>query len=608
MHEILSDLIDLYELLNLNLRLDEIHADINLLEHEKFSLVVVGEFSRGKSTFINAMLGKKVLPSSKNPTTAVISKITYSDTPIYTVHYLSNKSKQITEEEFLNIKAKVNDDVLAIGQLKKMIGPTQNMDEIASVDIGYPLEFCKGNVEVVDTPGVNDLNMMRVDITYNYLRKADAAILVLSAAQVLTQSELTFLKEQILGNQIEDIFIVVNGKDQNCKNPDDEQRLIKYVKDNLNSIIKKEFPVHILSSKQALTMRRVSNGEDISPKLLRGLPSSIDDTGFIDFERHLELYLDHEQGNAKIKKYALRANKYVDEIHSHIQLQFSMVNEPVDDIRRELFDYQPKVKKAKLKVRHIIDKMKARMDAHEPEIVNLCKVTFNEMRTAAISAIDLSEDDESTNNIENVINAAIIPVQNKFAKRLHEMQDEWFANEYNCVINELKEVWSDLDMASYTKDDMSISYKISDLSLSNATNNSMSEILTVDLLGAGLGVLLAGAFPLGIGLLAVAAGMAYRTVKLNAESVKKAISERFNSEYDVFIERTVRQFVEQNDCFCKKIEDEVNIRIGTMEQNLSSIINMKEALEGDASKTTDKLETMKYKLEAINRKLDEVIA
>jgi len=42
------------------------------LSNEQFQVVVVGEFSRGKSTFINAFLGKKILPSSAKPTTTIL--------------------------------------------------------------------------------------------------------------------------------------------------------------------------------------------------------------------------------------------------------------------------------------------------------------------------------------------------------------------------------------------------------------------------------------------------------------------------------------------------------------------------------------------------------
>ena len=85
---------------------------------EKFNLVVVGEFSRGKSTFVNALLGCPMLPVSKSPTTAVISKIVYGENSEYIVHYKSGESKTISEEEFLDIKAQSEGDVLSLDRLK----------------------------------------------------------------------------------------------------------------------------------------------------------------------------------------------------------------------------------------------------------------------------------------------------------------------------------------------------------------------------------------------------------------------------------------------------------------------------------------------------------
>ena len=366
--------------------------------------------------------------------------------------------------------------------------------------------------------------------------------------------------------------------------------------------------MYILSSKQALTMRRLLKGENISPKLLRGLPDNIVDTGFVSFEKDLEKFLDQDQGKTKIRKYVLRAKKYIDELEKHIQLQFSKIDASVDDVKEELFEYQPKVKKAKLRVRHIVDNLKARMDSHEPEIVNLCKTSYNEMKAVALNAIDGCEDDISPNSIEKNKNATISPVQNKLAKQMHEMQNEWFANEFNFVVLELKSIWNDLDIADYTTENYSISYDISDLSLVNTSKDSLFEFLPSHLLGAGIGVLLAGAFPLGIGLLAASVGIAYRQVKTDIDVVKRNVSAKFDAGHEAFIERTSRQFIEQNDMFCKNIENEVNIRIENMEQNLYSIIQTKEESEEEAAKIMENLKEKQSVLERLRRELDEVMA
>lgn len=93
--------------LELKNKTDLIKRSIEFLDNEKFELVVVGEFSRGKSTFINAMLGKKILPAKKRATTAIISKIIYSDEPKYYLHYKDNKKQidEISEEFFLKLIA-----------------------------------------------------------------------------------------------------------------------------------------------------------------------------------------------------------------------------------------------------------------------------------------------------------------------------------------------------------------------------------------------------------------------------------------------------------------------------------------------------------------------
>ena len=92
------------------------------------------------------------------------------------------KRRPFSENEFLDIKAQSEGYVLSLDSLKEklksFVKHQEDLSEIDFVEIRYPLPLCRNNVEVVDTPGTNDLNTGRVDIIYNYLQKADAAILV----------------------------------------------------------------------------------------------------------------------------------------------------------------------------------------------------------------------------------------------------------------------------------------------------------------------------------------------------------------------------------------------------------------------------------------------
>ena len=81
------------------------------------------------------------------------------------------------------------------------------------IDIRVPAPFLADDLTVVDTPGVNDINEQRADITYGYVPRADAAMFLLDATQILTASERQFLEERILRSQRDRLVFVVTKAD-----------------------------------------------------------------------------------------------------------------------------------------------------------------------------------------------------------------------------------------------------------------------------------------------------------------------------------------------------------------------------------------------------------
>jgi small GTP-binding protein len=117
---------------------------------ELFLLVVVGEFNAGKSAFINALIGARVLREGVTPTTAVITRLRYAPSP---------------------------------GERRE--GPL--------LEVGYPLDLLR-DLAVVDTPGTNAILREHEEITSHFVPRADLVLFVTSADRPFTETERAFME------------------------------------------------------------------------------------------------------------------------------------------------------------------------------------------------------------------------------------------------------------------------------------------------------------------------------------------------------------------------------------------------------------------------------
>jgi ribosome biogenesis GTPase A len=188
------------------------------LESERFHLVILGEFNHGKSTFVNALLGQEVLPVGITPTTASINHVIYSPTTTARAVLLGGESKALEPSQ-------LKDWVTVAGG---------RADEVSYVELGFPSDLLRNNVVLVDTPGVNDLNEQRAEVTYGYVPRADAVVFLLDAGQALKDSEREFLRSRVL-ESARDRLIFVLGK-MDMLSPDERTAVVEYVKKGLASI------------------------------------------------------------------------------------------------------------------------------------------------------------------------------------------------------------------------------------------------------------------------------------------------------------------------------------------------------------------------------------
>lgn len=197
---------------------------IKKLSNNSFSIAVVGEFKRGKSTFINGLLGVDILPADILPTTATINRVTYD---------LTAKAKIIFRDG--------REEFIALEQLKDYVTnltveSSQQALAIKEAVVYYPVPFCRdNNLEIIDTPGLEDSNDL-TEITCSVLPQIDAAIFVMMAQSPLSATELNFLTETLLTQDLGKVMFVITGIDR-CPSVQAATKLITYIKQRLQQKI-----------------------------------------------------------------------------------------------------------------------------------------------------------------------------------------------------------------------------------------------------------------------------------------------------------------------------------------------------------------------------------
>jgi small GTP-binding protein len=180
-----------------SLRVDIEGVRLPKLAEERFNLVVLGEFNHGKTTFVNALLGKALLPAGITPTTATINHIVWGETP---------RARAVLRDGGV-----VDVDPSQLAEYVTLEGAHSGGTRY--VELSYPAPLLQDKVTLVDTPGVNDINEARAEITYSYIPRADAVIFLLDSTQVLKRSERTFIQQRLLRRSREKLIFVLGKAD-----------------------------------------------------------------------------------------------------------------------------------------------------------------------------------------------------------------------------------------------------------------------------------------------------------------------------------------------------------------------------------------------------------
>jgi predicted GTPase len=182
-----------------------------------FSLVVVGEFKRGKSSLINALLGTPVVTTNVTPETVTINQIQYGES--------LRLEAQLTDGGWLQL----DPDDLAADRLEPLLDSLPQ--RVHHLRIQTPVAWLQG-ISLVDTPGTGDIFKRFDTLVHDALAEADVVLFVVSALSPLSESERAFLQSAVLPRDFPKIFFVVNMMDA-IRTDADADRLLASIQTKL---------------------------------------------------------------------------------------------------------------------------------------------------------------------------------------------------------------------------------------------------------------------------------------------------------------------------------------------------------------------------------------
>lgn len=273
------------------------------LQEGQLYVIVCGEFKKGKSSFINALLNERnnLCPVDVDVTTSVVTTLAYGETEKITA-VLGKTGEEATQEKPLQSREQIRDYVTEQGN-------PHNQRKVRLLAVQLPNQQLKSGLVLVDTPGVGGLNSEHTDVTSAFLPNADVALFISDAHTPLSELELDFIKDRI-ARHCPDILFVVTKKDQNAQFQvivdDNRQKLAAKLDRPADKII--IIPVSSLLKRDYLEYQ----DED-----------ALKTSNFIDLEKQLWKHLNDGRGAILLLKGSIELGKSLGELRLPIQAELT---------------------------------------------------------------------------------------------------------------------------------------------------------------------------------------------------------------------------------------------------------------------------------------------
>lgn len=295
--------------------LEQLHGLHRRLLSGRFQLAVLGQFKRGKSTVLNALLGKSLLPIGVVPVTAIPTFVQSAVTPAIRITYASGKTEKFEPED-----PKVLRKRLAVFVTEE--ANPRNVLNVARVDVFLPAEFLERGVVLIDTPGVGSTHRHQTAAADAVLPECDAALLVVSADPPITEIEIEYLAR--IRQTVARLIVVLNKID--LIEPHEREKAVTFLRKALvdHAGLDPLTPIFSLSARDALRAKQSRDWE------------SLETSGFAELEKYLVQFLTSEKRETLEAAIARKAAALIAQLQLETEIALQSLRLPIEDLEQRL--------------------------------------------------------------------------------------------------------------------------------------------------------------------------------------------------------------------------------------------------------------------------------
>ncbi len=297
---------------------------LSRLREERFHLAVVGQFKRGKSTLLNALLGEEALPVALLPATAFPTFIRSGPIREARISFLDGRAPELFSANCSGNLAQ------PLAQFVSQEMNPENRLGVAQVEVFHPSPALRDGMILIDTPGIGSTFEHNSETALEFLPQCDAALFVVSGDPPITRAELDYLR--LVKEKTSRVFFALNKSDllRSAEREESLRFLHAVLRDKAEF---NETPeVFCVSARMGLESRR------------RDDPSGWEASGMGLLERRLWEFAEREKNDVLASAVALKAQGILAGICLRLNLMIRSLEMPIEDLERRLVLFEDKIK------------------------------------------------------------------------------------------------------------------------------------------------------------------------------------------------------------------------------------------------------------------------